>query len=147
MKRRLSIGACVLTVPFTLWLAFVNHIEAYEVGLAWNFASGELIIQDDGGYYFTSPWTLVARIDTRPQRVCITSASEAAFNCKLAQFVPEYWEEFIAAEGWRYYWLDNRISFNFGHKEEYRGFRNILRGYAYSASQYPFVTVLRDFEN
>lgn len=130
---------------FVIWLAFINHVDQYQAGVAWNPVSGELWLQESG-YHRTAPWTLVARIDLRPQRVCITSASHAAFNCRLVQFVPEYWQEFVRVEGWRYYWLANRFSLNLGYREEYRGFRDVLRGYAFSARRYPFVRVLEEFQ-
>lgn len=127
------------------YCAFINHNEAYHAGIAWNFVSGELWLQE-GGYHITSPWTLVTRVDTRPQRVCITSASRVAFNCKLVQFRREAWREFVVTEGWRYYWCSNRLSLNLGYREEYRGLRDILRGYAYSERQYPFLTVLESYQ-
>lgn len=128
-----------------VWLVFVNHVDQYQAGIAWNFATGEMWLQEPG-YHLTAPWTLVARADLRPQRVCITSASHAAFNCRLAQFRKEAWREFVATEGWRYYWLSNRLSLNLGYREEYRGFRDILRGYAFSARRYPFVEILEEYD-
>jgi len=66
-------------------------------------------------------------------------------NAKLVQFDPEHWEEFVKVEGWRYYWWSNRISFNLGYREEYRGWRDVMRGYGYSAKKYPFIKVLEEF--
>jgi hypothetical protein len=143
VKRLLRVGIAGLAGLVILYCACVNHNEAYQAGIAWNLASGELWLQE-GGYHLTAPWTLVARMDTRPQRVCVTSASPVAFNCKLVQFQKESWRQFAATEGWRYYWLANRFSLNLGYHEEYRGCRDILRGYAFSARQYPFVKVLAD---
>ena len=147
MKKLLIVaGACCLLGLF--YLAFVNHLETYQVGITRNFISGELTIQnpdkDRGGYFFSAPWVQVARIDTRPFRVCITSATRA-FNCKLVQFEPSAHKEFVAVQGFQYHWLANRISFNFGYTEEYRGVKDILRGYTYGVKKYPFVTVLRDY--
>lgn len=127
------------------WVLFVNHVDQYQAGLAWNFMTGELWLQGPG-YHLTRPWVLIANADTRPQRVCITSASHAAFNCKLVRFQSTAWRQFIAVEGWRYYWFANRFSLNLGYREEYRGFRDILRGYAFSIERYPFVEVVMDSE-
>lgn len=146
MRKLLRAGAVCLAGLLACYCAFVNHNEAYQVGIAWNFMSGKLWLQEPG-FHLTAPWTLVTRVDARPQRVCITSSSQAAFNCKLVQFEPRFWREFVAVEGWRYYWLSNRLSFNGGYWEEYRGMRDILRGYAFSAKQYPFVVALRDYED
>ena len=137
-------GICFLVGLF--YLAFVNYTEAYEVGMARNFVTGELVLQDHGGFHITAPWVQVSRIDTRPVRVCITSDTRA-FNCKLVQFEPSAYKEFVAVQGFQYYWLANRISFNFGYAEEYRGMKDILRGYAFGVQKYPFVTILRDYVN
>lgn len=119
-------------------LSTVTYIEQGELGLTWNSLTGELGTQEVG-FHVSSPFTLVSVVETRPQRVCITSSAHAAPNCRLVQFVPERYKEFLAVEGWRYYWFDNLISFNSGHEETYRGFRDVLRGYAFSAQEYPFV--------
>lgn len=145
MKRASMPVAVVTGILLACWLMFFNHIEQYQAGIAWKFTTGEMWLQEPG-YHITAPWTLVAVVDVRPQRVCITSASHAAFNCKLVQFQSSAWREFIAVEGWRYYWLSNRVSWNASYREEYRGFRDILRGYAFSAQQYPFIKVLEEFD-
>jgi len=128
-----------------LYCLLVNHVDQYEVGISWNLVTGQMWVQDSG-YHLTAPWALVSRVDTRPQRVCVTSGSHAAFNCKLVQFQTAQWQGFVATEGWRYYWLSNRLSFNIGYREEYRGFHDILRGYAFSARRYPFLSVLEEYE-
>jgi hypothetical protein len=143
-KLFIASGICCVMVLF--YLAFVNYLEAYQVGLARNLFTGQIMLQNHGGYYTTAPWVQVSRIDTRPVQVCITSDTRA-FNCKLVQFEPSAYKEFIATQGFRYYWWANRISFNFGYPEEYRGMRDILRGYSYGIKKYPFVTTLRDYAN
>ena len=147
--KKLGIAGTICSLLFGLfYLAFVNHLEAYQTGIARNLATGEVAVQNPwkntGGFYFTVPWVQVARIDTRPMRVCITSATRA-FNCKLVEFEPSFYKEFMAVQGFQYYWWANRISFNFGYSEEYRGVKDILRGYAYGIKKYPFVTILRDY--
>lgn len=142
IMTRVVVGLIVLLVFYGL---FLNHVDQYQAGLAWNFMSGELWLQEPG-YHLTKPWVLVANLDTRPQRVCVTSASHAAFNCKLVQFQSSAWRQFVVVEGWRYYWLANRLSFNWGYREEYRGFRDVLRGYAFGVERYPFIEVLEDYQ-
>ncbi len=143
-RRRTCVLLIGLDVLFACYLAFFNYTEQYEVGIAWNQVTGNLWLQN-GGMHLTPPWVAVSRVDTRPQRVCITSDSRA-FNCKLVRFVPGEFQAFIAAEGHRYFWWANRFSFNGGYKEEYRGMRDILRGYAYSAAPFPFVQVTQEMQ-
>jgi hypothetical protein len=142
-KRFIAVAACIATI-LLFYFAFVNYTEQYQAGLTLNIFTQDVGIQNMGGFHLTSPWTLVTVVDTRPQRVCVTSASRA-FNCKLAQFDPARYKEFVATEGFRYYWWANRISFNFGYHEEYRGFRDILRGYAFGVKKYGFLKILEDY--
>jgi hypothetical protein len=145
VKKLIVAAGIVLAALIIGWLIFVNYTEAYEVGIARNAFTGELWLQEGGGLHFTAPWTRVARIDTRPVRVCVTSAGRG-FNCKLVQFEAKHYREFVAVEGFRYYWWANRLSFNSGYDEEYRGMKDILRGHAYGVTRYPFIIVLRDYE-
>jgi hypothetical protein len=121
-------------------LLTVNHVEPGEAGLAWNPFRGTVVVQTPG-YYVTPPWERVASIDIRPQRLCLTSSAHAAPNCRLAQFRIERVNDFIAVEGWRYYWLANRLSFNSGHAETYRGWRDVMRGYAFAHKPVSFIDV------
>lgn len=137
MTKYLLIGLGLLA-PFLFWLTMFNYVEQGEAGLTWNPFTGELGMQQQG-MHISSPLMRVAIIETRPQRVCITSTAQAAPNCQLVQFDETLFREFVAVEGWRYYWLSNRISFNSGHTETYRGFHDVLRGYAFSAKPYRFI--------
>lgn len=139
MKRSIQLilgGLCALA----LYCAFLNHVEPSEIGLARNLVTGKVWVQR-AGWHVTPPWVLVARIDTRPTRVCVESAGRAV-NCRLVRFVPEAYREFVVVEGFRYYWWDNRLSFNWGYREEYRGMRDVLRGYAFSEKKYPFIEII-----
>jgi hypothetical protein len=133
--------ACILMFYFL----FMNYTTFTEAGIMRNEMSGETQLQGHAGWHMTAPWVLVARIDTRPAKVCITSASHA-YNCKLAQFNISAWQDFVATEGFRYYWWANRISLNMGYGEEYRGFHDLLRGYAFSAKKYSFITILNEYQ-
>lgn len=129
---------------FIFYLGFVNFTDLNEVGIAYNRFNGDLWLQDTGGWKFNPPWVLVARVDTRPVRVCVTSAGRG-FNCKLVQFQPKAYQIFVETEGFRYYWWANRFSFNSGYTEEYRGMKDLLRGYAFSAKKYPFLRVIGEY--
>jgi hypothetical protein len=136
-------GACVIVLG-AFYVAFLDCVDLAHVGLAWNLATGRSTLQRPG-WHLTPPWVLVARVDARPVRVCITSASRG-YSCRLVQFEPSAYQQFLAVQGFGYYWWANRISFNFGYSEEYRGFRDLLRGYAYGVEQYPFVRTLREYK-
>ncbi len=143
MKRFLPwvIVVSLLLIPY---LALVNYLDQYEVGIARNVYSGELTLQDRPGFQVTAPWVRVSAIDTRPMRVCITSSTRA-YNCKLVQFVPSEFKTFVITQGFEYYWFVNRFSFNSGYTEEYRGMKDLMRGYAFSAKPYPFVKILEEY--
>lgn len=145
-RRRVKIIAACLGGFLFFWLKCLNFSEPYEAVITWNLVSGERQLQSHSGWSLRAPWVLLTSIDTRPQRVCITSSSHAAANCKLVQFVPRYYREFLAQEGFRWYWWANRFSVNWGHEETYRGMRDILRGYAFSSQQYPFVRVMDGYQ-
>lgn len=106
--------------------------------ITWNPFTGELKADTVPGYYVAAPWVMAARLDIRPARVCITTTANS-YSCKLVRFNPSQWQEFVRVQGFQYYWWRNRISFNIGYKEEYRGIRDILRGYAYGNKDYGFI--------
>jgi len=119
-KKLLVVSVVVLATIGCFYLLFVHHEEAYQVGIGWNRVSGEIYLDQRAGYHLTPPWVQITRIDTRPQRVCVTSTARG-YNCKLVRFEPGAWQEFVSVQGFHYYWLANRISFNVGYSEEYRG--------------------------
>lgn len=128
-----------ISIALVFWLFSFNYVGFNEIGIAWNRVTGTLWKQEPG-FHITWPWVSVARVDTRPIRVCVTSSGKG-FSCKLVKFVPSAYREFVATEGHYYYWWANRISFNFGYREEYRGMKDILRGYAYGSKMYNFIVV------
>lgn len=135
----------VFFAVIAVYLPFVHYLEPHQVGIGWNWITGEVRLTSGGTVHLSPPWMMVSRVDTRPQRVCITSTTRAV-NCKLAQFESKVFREFVVTEGFRYYWLSNRLSINMGYGDEYRGMKDILRGYAFSVKKYPFVTVLKEYE-
>lgn len=142
---RLGITTCVtlISIIFVSYLLFFHHTEPTETALGWNWITGEQTWIKKAGWNISSPTMLVTKIDSRPTRVCITSSGRG-FHCKLVQFEPSFYKEFLAVEGFRYYWWANRISFNMGYDEEYRGLRDILRGHAFAAKKYNFLKILED---
>ncbi len=142
MKRWHLVAAIATSAPLLVYLALFNHVEPSHAGLAWNRVNGDLWLQDPG-MHFSPPWVAVSIIDLRPQRVCLTTSGRG-FNCKLMRFVPIAFKEFAATEGHRYYWWANRLSFNSGYSEEYRGMKDLLRGYAFGTAEYPFIVIMQD---
>ena len=144
MRKILTAIACAAALA-VFWLSAVHYTESYHLGVRWNLFSGELRADEHAGFHVTPPWVLVSRVDVRPMRVCVVTSGRG-FNCRLVQFVPKHWRTFVMVEGFRYWWWANRISFNLGYSEEYRGMRDLLRGYAYGVKRYPFVETLKEYE-
>jgi hypothetical protein len=126
-----------------VYIPFLHHTEPTEIGIARNLFTGE-VYPDTPGWNVTAPWVAVAKVDVRPMRVCVTSAGRG-FGCKLVQFRKEAYREFVRTEGFYYYWWANRFSINLGYREEYRGVKDLLRGYAYGVVPYPFLAILREY--
>lgn len=120
-----------------VYLSIFHYTSVHEAGIVKNVITGELKL-DTPGVHFTAPWVMVAKIDNRPQKVCVTSHARI-IACRMSRFVPEYFQELVDREGFRYYWWDNRISFNFGYDDEYRGDRDLIRGYAFSNEKVNFI--------
>ena len=142
-KHIVAAASGFLTLCGLGYFAYISHLDVNEVALTWNVISGEMHLRDQQGWTLTPPWVTVVKIDTRPARVCIASASRA-IHCKLVQFKIAGWQEFVQLEGLRIYWFANRISFNGGHDDEYRGMRNLLLGYTFARKEYSFIEVLEE---
>lgn len=145
VKQTAKIVMIIFVLFMAVYLPFFHHLDAHEAGIGWNFVTGETWLTVGTSYNFSSPFMLVSRIDTRPRRVCVTSTTRAV-NCRLVQFDLRHFEEFLKTEGFRYYWWSNRLSFNLGYDEEYRGWDDVLRGYGFSAKPYPFIKVTREYQ-
>lgn len=141
--KKILLLSIPIDVIFIIYLAFFNHVEPKEVGIVRNHLTGDTWVQH-AGWHITSPWTWVSVVPTHPVRVGVPTSGRG-YSAKLVHFLPEHADEFLEREGWRWYWWDNRFSLNLGHEEEYRGFRNILLGYAYTSEHYPFVEILEEY--
>ena len=142
-QKKIKTMIVVFMVMFLCYLFFFHYTEPTQIGVQRNLVTGEITL-DIPGANFTTPWVQVSKIDTRPVRVCVTSAGRG-FNCRLVQFEPEHFKEFIKTEGFYYWWWANRISFNIGDDEQYRGIKNLMRGYGYGLKEYKFITVLEEY--
>lgn len=131
----------VISLIGSIYFPFFHYTSIHETGIMKNMVSGKIQL-DNPGFHFNVPWILVSKVDTRPQRVCITSVTRT-MNCKLARFMPLQYQKLIEREGWKYYWWNNRISFNYGYSDEYRGFRDLIRGYSFSEERnMPFIEIM-----
>jgi hypothetical protein len=143
--KLLATGGASLFALSIFYAGCVHYTDSHQVAIARNWVSGNVWLDVKGGYDITPPWVQVSRIDIRPTRVCITSTARA-YNCKLVRFDPQGYREFVASQGFHYYWWANRLSFNWGYAEEYRGIRDILRGYAFAPRSYPFIQFVRVYD-
>lgn len=141
MKKSIIISALVVLFLFVCYLAFYHYTDSYEFGITYNVFTGECKSDKHTGHHLTLPWVLATKIDTRPQRVCIASATRN-MDCRLVQFDTTKWRDLIKFEGFQYYWWYNRLSFNWG-QESYRGVRNLLLGHSYGNSRGSFVKILQ----
>lgn len=123
---------------FLFYMLFINIVRVNEITLNYDIFSGQVSCDKNPGIKITAPWVLVSNIDIRPTRVCIDCSCNN-ITCELVSFNHIGYEEFIQREGWSYYWWKNRISFNMGNNSEWRGFENILRGYAFDNTEYSFI--------
>ncbi len=142
MKKWIRIVSIIAIAIFVCYLAFFHYTDSYEFGITYNLATGESKPDGHPGYHLSAPWVLVTKVDTRPQKVSIASASRN-LNSKLVQFDTAQWRELIKFEGFHYYWWYNRISFNSG-QETFRGFRNLLLGHSYGATRGKFVKIIQE---
>lgn len=124
----------LFTTLLTFWIGFIHWTNVHQVAIKRNIFTGEMSIDTIPGINISAPWVQVSRIDVRPVRVCV-DCSCRNINCRLVTFKHEYWKDFVDKEGFRYYWWANRFSINIGNREEYRGMKNILRGYSFDDEQ------------
>jgi len=123
---------------FSYWLFCVHYNDSYHISISKNIITGETKCDTMGGVKITAPWVQVIKIDTRPVKICIECSCKN-INCNLISFNPHGWQDFIQREGFHYYWFSNRFSFNSGNDNEYRGFKNVIRGYAFDNENYSFI--------
>jgi len=140
--KKLKIAIIAIVAIFICYFAFYHYTDSYEFGLTYNVFTGECKSDQHTGHHLTLPWVLATKIDTRPQRVCITSATRN-MDCRLVQFDTTQWKELIKFEGFRYYWWYNRFSFNYS-QETYRGVRNLLLGHSYGKTRGSFVKIIQE---
>ena len=125
------------------YFMFFNYVDVHESTISYNVITGETKVDTLTGANFTYPWVLVNQIDTRPRRICVTTSSRN-FNCMLVSFDPKGYKEFVEVEGFYYFWWANRISYNMGHDQEYRGMDNLILGYSFDNTKRSFIKIHQD---
>ena len=140
--RNKSILSIIIGSISSLLLFYIMCISVTDIhhnSIQRNYLTGDIVLDTVPGVKITYPWVQVIRIDKRPYRICITSSSKN-LNCGLYSINFKYIGDLIEKEGVEYYWWRNRFSFNPGHKDEYRGFIDMLKGYALDDSKkYRFI--------
>lgn len=126
------------------YFPFVHYTGVYQVGIRYDKIDGSMNLDSNQGFHISHPFVLVTKVDTLPLRVCVSSTTKTV-HCKLVRFIPENYKEFVMREGFYYYWWSNRLSFNPGYSEHYRGFRDKLKGYAFAHSDYSFIEIIESF--
>lgn len=133
----------ILSFIILCYFSLYNYSDYSHCTINRNIFTGEVSIDTIPGHNITWPWVQVSSIDLRPSRIPISSGSRT-YNYRLVKFNPIYYREFVNAEGFRYYWWSNRISFNYGHDYESRGIFDILKGYAYDTNDWKFITIEKE---
>jgi len=127
-KLGITAGAAVLLL-MGFWVAFLNHVHINEIGVAYNSWSGDVKVQENPGWYLTSPMVQVVALSTAAHQVSIPS-SAVVINTKIVRFKKEGVQEFIRLQGFSYSLHDS--------------FDSILMGYAFSGKEYPFLEVMQE---
>jgi hypothetical protein len=144
--KEFKVVITIFTSLILFYLSSTHYTDVHQIAIKRNLITGYTEIDSVPGFNITSPFTLVIKIDTRPQRICVTSSSRN-FNCLLVSFNGHGWREFVELEGVYYYWWANRISFNMGYDDEYRGMRDIIRGYSFDKTPRSFINVEKELSD
>jgi len=75
MKKLVVAGIVCLAALTIFWVTCVHYTEAYQLGIRWNFVTGEVSVDGHGGINVSPPWIMVSRVDLLPVRVCVTILS------------------------------------------------------------------------
>ena len=144
MNSGISFISILIFVISCIYFPFIHYTDTHEASVIRDRISGEISISTKSGFSVTLPWVSVAKIDLRPTRVCIETTARVV-NCKLAKFKSDTLSYFVKREGFKYYWLSNRFSFNAGYEDEYRGIRDYLRAYAFNSTSLGFIEVIDEY--
>lgn len=98
IKWVIGISILLLT-PILFKLLFVDFIDQHELGYKFDTRTGQISVLKEKGYIVSPPVLVkISTIDLRPFQVCI-NANSRVLNCKLIQFDPEGFDDFINWHG------------------------------------------------
>lgn len=120
-------GALTLIGLIFFYLFFLNHIEFGEVGVARDNLKGQIWIQKQPGWYFTSFGTKVVTLKTVPIKVSLMTDANVVSQ-KIVRLKEDKIIDYIELQGFYYGSGWNLAS--------------ILFGYAYSGKEYSFLEIL-----
>lgn len=123
-----------------IWLLFFNWTGYHQISVRRNIITGNLSVDSTAGPSISWPWVQVVNIETRPRKLCVDCNCKT-LNCKLVQINKGKILNLIDREGFKYFWLQNRLSFNISSDHEYRGLDYTLRGYAFTDEDFDFVSI------
>jgi len=128
MFKALIFVASLFMCGIIFWCAFLNHVSINEIGIAYDSVDGSVVKQQTAGWYMTHPLVLVTYVRTVPFKVEIPSTAKVIV-ARMVAFNPDGLDEYIRLQGWSYN-LDSDLP-------------NIMLGYAFSGTQYSFLTVVQ----
>ncbi len=120
------------------YIMCMNHIGIRHIGIAYDSWEGTVSIQQ-AGWHRTGPQVQVAEVSLLPTRVCMNGGVRQ-LNCRLVRFKAEGIQSFIAEQGFHYY-NDHAHESDGSHIS---GMALILKGYAYSGKDWPFLEVIEE---
>lgn len=134
MKKSLTISGIIAGVFLILAILFyflcLNHITVNECGVAYNSLNGKLWVQTNAGWYVTSPFVKVARVNLLPVKVHIPSEAKV-INTKYVKMNPDYVLDYVKLQG---------FSYSMGGLN----LEGILMGYAFSGQKFTFLDVVQE---
>ena len=134
-------GICLaLIAVLGFYIMCMNHIGIQHIGIAYDSWNGTVSIQQPG-WHQTGPQVQVAEVSLLPTRVCLNSGARV-LNCKQVRFKAEGVQAFIAEQGFHYY--DTSGSSSGNDCDSCGGMTRILKGYAYSGKDWPFLEVIEE---
>jgi membrane-anchored glycerophosphoryl diester phosphodiesterase (GDPDase) len=122
-------GIIVLVLGVLFYILCLNHVTVNHVGVAYNMGNGNLTVQTNAGFYFTSPLVKVVSLDLLPQEVGIPSTAKV-INRKFVRLRVEKVLDFVKLQG---------FSYSLNSSQE-----NIMMGYAFSGKHFDFIEVVQE---
>lgn len=135
MKTKYTIAAIivsVLLIGVTLFFFLcLNHVSPNEFGVTYNQLGGEVKIQPHPGWYYTSPFVRATTLPSVPFRIELYTDAKIV-NVRVVRFIPEKIKDFIALQGFQYYYNGGRSG----------DLNNIVAGYVFGGKTNSFIQIV-----